>query len=402
MLACSCLLLARPFPKADRLHSAPNSTQPLALLPQSPLLPQPSTPADLLPVLHQLEALALDRIRRLRLENPAAALSSNIEPRRGVSWLFDNLDGLLLGSPELHALVRDGVRLPRPGNVSFHIQAINSAPATCVPALANRVSIWVRAFGPEVHAVLASPVPGQCKWQATFFLSTPGLYTVYARLLHFGGEPTLTLPGLCTPANRTSSSAMRRVFAVHSPRKPTPLTCCTICDRFPACQAWTFEAASQTCVAFGARATPSTALPRVWQLGCGTSEGVENTHRCGSATYSPLRNASGSEDGARQAPAPPRLTCARQWFCSNGTTAWQSASPRRRRRRTRLGWARDPCAPPDRRILPRTAVGPRSPPRASCTAPRTAFPAWKTLCTATRCSPTPLPTPRRRAGRRST
>jgi hypothetical protein len=281
-----------------------------------------TSPTDAMPAL--LASRALQRIRSLAAARPASPPDSVHAPSRsafvmsrGVSWLYYNLGGLLLGSPQLERLKRTSVRLARPGNVSFDIEAVQPGP--CEWRLAHQVSIWVRLAGPEIRATLAAPVEGRCAWRATFFLSESGTYTAYARLLHFGARPRLQ-SSRCDQLRRTRAvaphlsvlfaafSANANNFTCEPQPSSLPLTDlragCATCERFGDCVDFSQDFARNICTGFAEpgfelNSSSVAGLPSVWQLGCGPTEGIEQHFRCGSATNFAARNQSFTEDVVR-------------------------------------------------------------------------------------------------------
>ena len=160
---------------------------------------------------------------------------------RGVSWVHANLNGTVLGSPRLALLFAKAKTKTTTTTTSTTAQSPIPVEITdvspgrrCDPALANAISIWLRAAGPDIVATQMHPVPGECKWRADVRLYAPGNYTFLARLMTFNGGVEHNDRCDVVPTEKASSLKLEMLAEVPLyPYWGPDDECCPICARFP-------------------------------------------------------------------------------------------------------------------------------------------------------------------------
>jgi hypothetical protein len=275
-----------------------------------------SSVAELTQFITSLRSSALTRLQGLTKQHLDRGFPQAVG-RRGISWLHTNLNGLIIGAPEFELAIRQ--KKIWGGKINIEFKDI-SEQQQCPPAKANLVSIWVRLAGPEVHFRLAEPVKGECRWIARFEIHAPGLYTAYARLMHFnGGQDANDQCDVVSPTTKLSVEILHTI-----PRYPyqSPDTgCCPICTRFPECRYSLYGSivdnkkwgSGDQCVLFKESTSPNAltsiaeiynatgtpvkgarplrysasrqdengGLGTIWQLGCGREEMLMRWAPCG-------------------------------------------------------------------------------------------------------------------------
>jgi len=235
----------------------------------------------------------MDRLVNLRSKAPPSQFS--FKPVRGLSWVYEHMGGVLLGSPQLERLKQSPLLFASPTPVVFDIENINPA-ASCDVAMANSISMYVRLLGTEILSTLAEPVVGQCKWRASFLISYSGSFAVLARLLHYNASGVFS-SDLCpnmSEAEMRPGDKVEKIFAVDYDKHDDEM-CCASCARIPRCSK--FKRTDALCEYFAPLGAPAETKPRFpWQLGCGRNVVLgANVAACGSYV-SPSLSLTASED----------------------------------------------------------------------------------------------------------
>ena len=153
---------------------------------------------------------------------------------RGVGYLYTTHNLILLAQ-----LPKDTV-VGTTQNVTIH-NVSNETFTEC-----NKLTIWVRANGPEIFAGAAQAVQstddGSCFWSFSFDLQQPGTYEVDVKLLIWNGDAPI-YPSQCEdsteglPSNETMNALKHDGFQGFKMYSRTQM-CCEICARTPYCVSW--------------------------------------------------------------------------------------------------------------------------------------------------------------------
>ena len=107
----------------------------------------------------------------------------------------------------------------------------------------EKLTIWVRVAGPEVHAGKAKSIEhndSSCHWSFAINLQSPGIYKVDTKVLLYNPSATVTS---CTRIDESMKTLPIHQFPIHRSvtgfKFYTPLlSCCEVCTRDKECRHW--------------------------------------------------------------------------------------------------------------------------------------------------------------------